>query len=79
MNLRDPAVIAAAIGLFGTVLTIVTARIPVEVEKRIKGLLNGRKSRALEEIDRLYQERQRRGLPLRRKIDHIIEEERPGE
>ncbi|HEV3129605.1 MAG TPA: hypothetical protein VGY32_11515 [Solirubrobacteraceae bacterium] len=68
-------VLAALIGLVGTVLSILAGRLPKAIEKRIRGLVNGKKSRALEEIDRLYEERQRKGLPLRRTVDRIVEEE----
>lgn len=74
----DSTILAALITLVGTVLAAMIQFIPARVERRIRGLRNGRmtKSRALEEIDRLYQERQARGLPLRRRVDQLVEEER---
>jgi hypothetical protein len=68
-------VLAALVGLVGTILTILNARMPARVEKRIRGLINGKKTQALAEIDRLYQDRRSRGLPLRREVDRIVEKE----
>jgi hypothetical protein len=68
----------ALISLVGVLLPLLNGWILIlvrDMHGRIKGLKNGTKAQALAEIERLYQQRQLRGLPTRRDTDRIIEHE----
>lgn len=74
MHISNEVLAALITGTSSIVVALIT-RIGRGISKKIDGLKNGTRTRALEEIDRLHRARVLKGLPVRRDVDRLIAQE----